>query len=205
MLADDQKTNWVNLKTAFQEWFTLGPQNCLLSQQLAARKQLSTEPRNQYITDIMSLCIRLKLSDVQSMRYFIRNSPPEGTLMAKLSCPSAVNDENEQEIINVHIQEDIIAQEISQLNENIDASEHTKLIDNTAVPIQVHKPGTSTDDMNPNLQVFCTSTDALPGVQDAPHCCDESTALHAKIVNENNTNNEVDIPIYNDPAQNRHG
>ena len=33
-LADDQKTNWDNLKQVFQDRFTSGPQNWLLSQQL---------------------------------------------------------------------------------------------------------------------------------------------------------------------------
>ena len=70
-LADDQKTNWDNLKQVFQDRFTSGPQNWLLSQQLSARKQLSTEPLDKYITDITRLCKRLKLSDEQSTRYFI--------------------------------------------------------------------------------------------------------------------------------------
>ena len=67
-LADDQKTNWDNLKQVFQDRFTSGPQNWLLSQQLSARKQLSTEPLDKYITDITRLCKRLKLSDEQSTR-----------------------------------------------------------------------------------------------------------------------------------------
>ena len=70
-LADDQKTNWDNLKQVFQDRFTSGPQNWLLSQQLSARKQLSTEPLDKFITDITRLCKCLKLSDEQSTRYFI--------------------------------------------------------------------------------------------------------------------------------------
>ena len=127
------------------------------------------------------------------------------TLTAEFSRPLAVNDETDHEIINVHLHEENVAQETSQLNENIDASEHTNSFENTAVQIQVQNPDTtSTDeDINSNLQDFGTTTDALPGVQDAPHHCDEYTALQAMIVSANDTDNEVDIPNYNDPGSNQ--
>ena len=138
------------------------------------------------------------------------NSPPctytsDGALTAEFSRHLAVNDETDQEIINVHLHEETVAQETSQLNENIDASEHTNSTKNTAVQIQVQNPDTtSTDeDINSNLHDFGTTTDALPGVQDAPHQCDEYTALQAMIVSANDTDNEVDIPNYNDPGSNQ--
>ena len=138
------------------------------------------------------------------------NSPPctytcNSTLTAEFSRHLAVNDETDQEIINVHLHEDNVAPDTSQLNENIDASEHTNSIENTAVQIQVQNPDTaSTDeDINSNLHDFVTTTDALPGVQDAPHQCDEYTALQAMIVSANDTDNEVDIPNYNDPESNQ--
>ena len=138
------------------------------------------------------------------------NSPPctynsNSTLTAEFSRHLAVNDETDQEIINVHLQEENVAQATSQLNENIDASEHTNSIENTAVQIQVQNPDTaSTDgDINSNSHDFVTTTDAFPGVQDAPHQCDEYTALQAMIVSAKDTDNEVDIPNYNDPGSNQ--
>ena len=46
-------------------------QTLTISLLVSARKQLSTEPLDKYITDITRLCKRSKLSDEQSTRYFI--------------------------------------------------------------------------------------------------------------------------------------
>lgn len=70
-LPDEKQNDFTALTTAFQERFASGPQDWILSQKLSARKHIKGEPIDDYITDITRLCKRLKLSDVESMRYFI--------------------------------------------------------------------------------------------------------------------------------------
>ena len=71
------------LFTAFQERFASGPQDWILSQQLSARKHVPNEPIDDYITDITRLCKRLKLSDAETVRYFIEGL--HGDLQAYVS------------------------------------------------------------------------------------------------------------------------
>ena len=61
----------LTLFEAFRARFASGPQDWILSQQLSARKHAQGEPMDDYITDIMCLCKRLKLSDAETVRYFI--------------------------------------------------------------------------------------------------------------------------------------
>ncbi|KAL9988264.1 hypothetical protein ACROYT_G002693 [Oculina patagonica] len=51
--------------------FAAGPQYWILSQQFSARKHALGEPINDYIADISRFSKRLKLSDKETMRYFI--------------------------------------------------------------------------------------------------------------------------------------
>ena len=71
------------LFTAFQERFASGPQDWILSQQLSARKHVPNEPIDDYITDITRLSKRLKLSDTETVRYFIERI--QGDLPAYVS------------------------------------------------------------------------------------------------------------------------
>lgn len=50
------KTDFEQLKAAFQEHFAYGPHNWILSQQLSARKQAKMESIDDYIADIGWLC-----------------------------------------------------------------------------------------------------------------------------------------------------
>ena len=64
------------IHAAFKERFASGPQNWIISQQLATRKQVQGERIDDYIADVTRLCKRLKLSDADSMRYFIQGLQP---------------------------------------------------------------------------------------------------------------------------------
>ena len=82
-LADDTKGTVTALFDAFYARFASGPQDWILSQQLSARKHAPNEPIDDYITDITRLCKRLKLSDVETIRYFIGGL--QGDLQAYVS------------------------------------------------------------------------------------------------------------------------
>ena len=75
-LAETIKTDFEQLKAAFQERFASGPQEWILSQQLSSRKQAKGERIDDYIADITRLCKRLKLSDADSVRYFTQGLQP---------------------------------------------------------------------------------------------------------------------------------
>ena len=68
---------------AFRERFASGPQDWILSQQLSARKHHKGELLDHFIADITRLCKRLKLSDNDTMRYFIEGL--QGDLQAYVS------------------------------------------------------------------------------------------------------------------------
>ena len=70
-LRDDAKGTFTALFDAFRARFASGPQDWILSQQLSARKHAQGEPIDDCITDITRLCKRLKLSDAETVRYFI--------------------------------------------------------------------------------------------------------------------------------------
>lgn len=70
-LTEPTKSDLAQLKAAFKDRFTSGPQNWILSQQLSSRKQKSDESLDDYATDITRQCKRLGLSDANSMRYFV--------------------------------------------------------------------------------------------------------------------------------------
>ena len=70
-LRDVTKGTLCALFEAFRAHFASGPQDWIISQQLSARKHPQGEPIDDYITDIMRLCKRLKLSDAETVRYFI--------------------------------------------------------------------------------------------------------------------------------------
>jgi len=70
-LAEETTSTLSALFDAFRARFGSGPQDWILSQQLSARKHAPNEPIDDYITDITRLCKRLKLSDVETVRYFI--------------------------------------------------------------------------------------------------------------------------------------
>lgn len=77
------------LFNAFQTRFASGPQDWILSQQLSARKHNSGEPLDDYIADISRLCKRLKLSDKETMRYFIEGL--QGDLQSYVSLGRPTN------------------------------------------------------------------------------------------------------------------
>ena len=70
-LRDDTKGTLTALFDAFRARFASGPEDWILSQQLSGRKHAQGEPIDDYITDITRLCKRLKLSDAETVRYFI--------------------------------------------------------------------------------------------------------------------------------------
>ena len=82
-LSDDTKGTLTALFDAFRARFASGPQDWILSQQLSARKHAQGEPIDDYITDITHLCKRLKLSDAETVRYFIEGL--QGDLQAYVS------------------------------------------------------------------------------------------------------------------------
>ena len=82
-LREDTKTTLTALFDAFRARFASGPQDWILSQQLSARKHVQGEPIDDYITDITRLCKRLKLSDAETVRYFIEGL--QGDLQAYVS------------------------------------------------------------------------------------------------------------------------
>lgn len=71
-LREDQQKDFTQTQAAFKERFTSGPQNWIISKQLATRKQVQGEHIDDYIADVTRLCELLKLFDADSMRYFIR-------------------------------------------------------------------------------------------------------------------------------------
>ena len=75
-LREDQQKYLTQIHAAFKERFASGPQNWIISQQLATRKQVQGERIDDYIADVTRLCKRLKLSDADSMRYFIQGLQP---------------------------------------------------------------------------------------------------------------------------------
>ena len=75
-LREDQQKYLTQIHAAFKECFASGPQNWIISQQLATRKQVQDERIDDYIADVTRLCKRLKLSDADSMRYFIQGLQP---------------------------------------------------------------------------------------------------------------------------------
>ena len=80
-LADETAGNLTVLFDAFRARFASG--HWILSQQLSARKHAPNEPIDDYITDITRLCKRLKLSDAETVRYFIEGL--QGDLQAYVS------------------------------------------------------------------------------------------------------------------------
>lgn len=82
-LHDDPKGTLTAVFDAFCASFASGLQDWVLSQQLSARKHAQGEPIDDYITDITRLCKRLKLSDVETVRYFIEGL--QGDLQAYVS------------------------------------------------------------------------------------------------------------------------
>ena len=82
-LRDEAKGTLTALFDAFCARFASGPQDWILSQQLSARKHAQGEPIDDYITDITRLCKRLKLSDAETVRYFIEGL--QGDLQAYVS------------------------------------------------------------------------------------------------------------------------
>lgn len=71
-LREDQQKDLTQIQAAFKERFASGPQNWIISQQLSTRKQVQGERINDYSADITRLCKRLKLSDADSIHYFIQ-------------------------------------------------------------------------------------------------------------------------------------
>ena len=82
-LGDETTGTLAALFEAFRARFASGPQDWILSQQLGARKHVPNEPIDDYITDITRLCKRLKLSDTETVRYFIEGL--QGDLQAYVS------------------------------------------------------------------------------------------------------------------------
>lgn len=82
-LRDDTKGTLTALFDEFRARFASGPQDWILSQQLSARKHAQGESIDDYITDITRLCKRLKLSDAETVRYFIEGL--QGDLQAYVS------------------------------------------------------------------------------------------------------------------------
>ena len=82
-LGDETKGTLTALFEAFRARFASGPQDWILSQQLSARKHAQGEPIDDYITDITHPCKRLKLSDAETVRYFIEGL--QGDLQAYVS------------------------------------------------------------------------------------------------------------------------
>ncbi|KAL9971682.1 hypothetical protein ACROYT_G017880 [Oculina patagonica] len=87
-VANDLKA----LFDAFQERFGSGPQEWILSQQLSARKHNKGEAIDDYIADITRLCKRLKLSDNETMRYFIEGLQGDLQAYVSLSRPKNFRD-----------------------------------------------------------------------------------------------------------------
>ena len=83
MLRDEAKGTLTALFDAFRARFASGPHDWILSQQLSAHKHAQGEPIDDYITDITRLCKRLKLSDAETVRYFIEGL--QGDLQAYVS------------------------------------------------------------------------------------------------------------------------
>ena len=67
-----------------------GPRDWILSQQLSARKYRPGEPLDDYIADITRLTKRLKLSDMECMRYFIEGLPRDLQAYVSLSRPKNI-------------------------------------------------------------------------------------------------------------------
>ena len=86
-LPDETKASLASLTTSFTNRFASGPQDWILSQQLSARKYRPGEPLNDYMADITRLTKRLKLSDVEPMRYFIEGLPSDLQAYVALSRP----------------------------------------------------------------------------------------------------------------------
>ena len=86
-LPDETKASLVSLTTSFTNRFASGPQDWILSQQLSARKYRPGEPSDDYMDDITRLTKRLKLSDIESMRYFIEGLPSDLQAYVALSQP----------------------------------------------------------------------------------------------------------------------
>ena len=55
-LREDQQKDLTQIHAAFKERFASGPQNWILSQQLATRKQVQGERIDDYIADVTRLC-----------------------------------------------------------------------------------------------------------------------------------------------------
>ena len=82
-LRDDAKSTLTVLFDAFRARFASGPQDWILSQELSAQKHAQGEPIDDYTTDITRLCKSLKLSDAETVRYFIEGL--QGDLQAYVS------------------------------------------------------------------------------------------------------------------------
>ena len=102
-LRDVTKGTLCALFEAFRAHFASGPQDWILSQQLSARKHAQGEPIDDYITDIMRLCKRLKLSDTETVRYFIKVL--QGDLQA---CVSLGRPKTFQEVESLAPMKDIV-------------------------------------------------------------------------------------------------
>ena len=63
------------------------PKDWILSQQLSTRKYRPGEPLDDYIADITHLTKRLKLSDIESMGYFIEGLSCDLQVYFSLSQP----------------------------------------------------------------------------------------------------------------------
>lgn len=74
-LREDQQKDLTQIHAAFKGRFASGPQNWIFRLQLATRKQMQGERIDDYIADV-TLCKRLKLTDADSMRYFIQGLQP---------------------------------------------------------------------------------------------------------------------------------